>query len=68
MEKVMVDIPNNFATVAQFEGDISGDTTSSGSFSSTFDFAGDEDWIQVNLQVGIKYTFTLHSFDPVTEK
>lgn len=63
----MVDIPNNFSTAAQFEGDISGTETTSGSFSSTIDFVGDEDWIQLHLQQGIQYTFTLHSFDPVTE-
>jgi Ca2+-binding RTX toxin-like protein len=61
----MVDVSSNFATDARFEGNIGGGNTS-GSFSSTLDFAGDEDWIQVTLQAGVAYTFTANTFDPVT--
>jgi Ca2+-binding RTX toxin-like protein len=62
----MVDVSSNFATDARFEGYIKGAETFAGSFSSTLDFAGDEDWIQVRLAAGIQYTFTANSLDPVT--
>src|SRR5262245_35544744 len=62
----MVDVPSNFATDARFEGDIRGNETRFGSFSSTLEFVGDDDWIQVRLVSGTKYTFTVHSYDPVT--
>jgi len=61
----MTDIASNFATDARFEGDVRADAAFSGSFSSTLDFAGDEDWIQVRLRAGVRYTFTAHSLDPV---
>jgi Ca2+-binding RTX toxin-like protein len=66
MEKIMVDVSSNFATDARFEAVVAGNQTFVGSFSSTLDFAGDEDWIQVRLVAGTAYTFTAHAFDPVT--
>jgi serralysin len=60
----VTDVPSNFATEARFDGVAIGNTTNSGSFSSSLEFVGDEDWIQVRLVAGTQYSFTLHAFDP----
>ena len=60
----MVDVPSNFTTDARFEGTLTSSTISVGTFSSSLEFGGDEDWVQVRLLAGVEYTFTLQGLDP----
>ena len=59
----MTDVLSNFATDARFLGLTTGHDTLFGSFSSTLEFYGDEDWIAVRLQAGTQYTFTAQALD-----